>query len=345
MNSCQADKNFWQKLAKPIYALAPMAGVTDSAFRQICKQFGADVVYSEMISATAIVYNSKKTIELMRFAKKERPFVVQLFGSKPEHFAAAVKKIIPPSPFNPPDPLYQGGTFKGGIDGIDINFGCPVKKVLKQGAGAVLMNDLKLAREIVEAVLANTDLPVSVKCRSRVGQVTAIDFLKTIKDLPVAAVMIHGRSLAQGHSGSVDGKIIKQARKYFKGVILANGGVKDKKTAVELLKFSSADGLGIGQGALGKPWVFSQLTAHNSQLITKKLIFDTALKHAKLAEKLKDRQGIIEMRKQLCWYVSGLPGASELRRELVRVESLDEIKEIFNNQDTRYNNQTKFNNQ
>ena len=140
-------------MKKPIYALAPMAGVTDSAFRQICKQFGADVVYSEMISTTAIVYNSKKTLALMKFDKKERPYVVQLFGAKPEHFARAARivaeKIKP--------------------DGIDINFGCPVKKVQKQGAGAVLMNNSKLAREIVEATINNTKLPVSIKIRSRVG--------------------------------------------------------------------------------------------------------------------------------------------------------------------------------
>ncbi len=309
----QAGENFWRRLKKTIYALAPLAGVTDSAFRQICKSFGADVVYSEMISATALVYDSKKTLELMRFDKKERPFVVQLFGAKPEHFAVAAKiveKKIKP-------------------DGIDINFGCPVKKVAKQGAGAVLMNDLKLSRQVVKAVIDSTKLPVSVKCRARVGQTTVLDFLKNIKDLPVAAVMIHGRSLAQGHSGQVDGKIIKVARKYFKGVILANGGVKDKKTAEELLKISGADGLGIGQGALGKPWLFSQLAARSSQPITQDFIFKTALRHAKLAGKLKGKQGIIEMRKHLCWYVTGLNNASELRKKLVGVERLDDIKKLL----------------
>ncbi|MFH1583178.1 MAG: tRNA-dihydrouridine synthase [Candidatus Falkowbacteria bacterium] len=306
-------KNFWRELNKPIYALAPMAGVTDSAFRQICKRFGADMVYSEMISATAIVYNSKKTLELMQFDKKERPYVIQLFGSKPEHFATAAKiveKEIKP-------------------DGLDINFGCPVKKVARQGAGAELMNNLKLSREIIKAVLANTDLPVSVKCRSRVGQTTVLDFLKIIKDLPVAAIMIHGRSLAQAHAGEINFKIIKQAREFFNGIILANGGVKDKISAEEMLNKTGADGVGIGQGALGKPWIFSQLAARNSQLISKKLIFETAIKHAKLAEKLKGREGIIEMRKHLCWYVNGLSNASQLRQELVKAESLNDIRKIL----------------
>ena len=156
------SKNFWQKLAKPIYALAPMAGVTDSAFRQICKSFGADVVYSEMISAAAIVYDSKKTLELMKFNKKERPFVIQLFGSKPEHFAYAVKYI----------------TKKIKPDGIDINFGCAVKKIIKQGAGAALMDNSKLGRLIIKTVIDNTNLPVSIKVRSQVKQITVLNFLK-----------------------------------------------------------------------------------------------------------------------------------------------------------------------
>jgi len=305
-------------LNKPIYALAPMAGVTDSAFRQICKSFGASVVYSEMISATAIVYNSKKTLELMKFDKKERPFVIQLFGSKPEHFAQATKFVA--SKIKP--------------DGIDVNFGCPVKKVAKQGAGAELMNNLKLSRKIVEAVLANTNLPVSIKCRSQVGEVTVLDFLKAVKDLPIAAVMIHGRSLAQGHAGEVDWKIIEQARKYFSGVILANGGVKDKKTAEELLDATDADGIGIGQGALGRPWIFEEIKSSRPPLLKgDNEIFKIMLRHAKLAEKLKGREGIIEMRKHLCWYVNGLPKAGKLRQELVKVESINDIKRIIKYKD------------
>lgn len=305
--------NFWQELKKPIYALAPMAGVTDSAFRQICKSHGAAAVYSEMVSATAIFYNSQKTLALMRFNRKERPLVVQLFGSEPKHFAYAAEFI----------------TKKIKPDGLDINFGCPVKKVARQGAGAVLMNNLKLARQIVASVLANTNLPVSIKCRSRVGETTVLDFLKTIKNLPLAAIMIHGRGLSQGHSGEVDWQTIKQARQYFSGVILANGGVKDKVSAVELLKLSGADGVGIGQGALGRPWVFKEVKSRKLKVKSKEDIFKIALKHAELAYKLKGRQGIIKMRKHLCWYVSRLKNAGELRRELVKVETLADIKLSF----------------
>lgn len=313
MKKCQAGKNFWLKLNKPIYALAPMAGVTDSAFRQICKIYGADVVYSEMISATAIVYNSQKTLELMKFNKKERPYVIQLFGSKPEHFAAAAKFI----------------TKKIKPDGIDINFGCPVKKVAKQGAGAALMANLKLARQVIKATIDNTDLPVSLKIRAQVGKITALDFLKSLSGLDIKAVMIHGRTLEQGNSGPVNFKIIKEARKYFKGVILANGGVNNKKTAEELLIATDADGFSIGQGALGKPWIFEEIKSKKFEFKTEKDIFKIMLEHAELAKKLKGKQGIIEMRKHLCWYVNGMKNAGELRKELVKVKNIEDIKKIL----------------
>ena len=326
-------KNFWQKLKNrhwPIYALAPMAGVADSAFRQICKSFGADLVYSEMASAAALVYNPKKTLELLKFSKIERPYVVQLFGSNPEHFAQAVKVIE-----NKIKP-----------DGIDINFGCPVKKVARQGAGAILINDWILSRAIIEAVINNTNLPVSIKIRSRVGATTALDFLKNLADLDIEAVMIHGRSMAQGQSGEVDWKIIKQARPLVKGVLLANGGVKDQVSAEELLRKTGADGVGIGQGALGKPWIFEQLEIKNyppsprlrrtsqsrikgGEEKTEKEILRIMLRHAKLIERLKGRQGIIEMRKHLCWYVSGWPNAGVLRERLVKAKSLADVKKIL----------------
>jgi nifR3 family TIM-barrel protein len=314
------SKIFWESLAKPIYALAPMAGAADSAFRQICKDFGADVVYSEMASATALVYNPKQTLEILKFSKIERPFVVQLFGSVPKHFAYAARLIerkIKP-------------------DGIDINFGCPVKKVLKQGAGAVLMNNLKLARDIIKSVIENTKSPVSIKTRSRVGEIDVLRFLDYMRDLDIKAVMIHGRTLAQGFSGEVDWKIIKKARQYFGGIILANGGIMNANDAKNLLEKTGADGVGIGRGALGRPWIFKEIKSRDalqcvSTEVDKKFIFKIALKHAKLAYKLKGERGIKEMRKHLCWYVAGLPNASNLRKKFIRVESLEDIKKVLNN--------------
>jgi len=318
-------KNFWLQIKKPIYALAPMAGYTDSAFRQICQGFGADVVYSEMASATALVYSPKKTLEMLEFNKIERPYVAQLFGSEPKHFVQAVKKLV----FSIPD-------------GIDINFGCPVKKVAKQNAGAVLMNNLKLAREIIKSVVDSTELPVSIKTRSKVGEVDVLRFLDSINDLDIKAIMIHGRTLAQGFSGPVDWEIIRKAKDYFNGIILANGGIYSYDDAVKALDQTQTHGLGIARGALGRPWIFRSLKAQKNYEYAenKEKIFKVALKHAQLVEKLKGEQsrlgqkatasqGIIEMRKHLCWYVQGLPGARKLRQQLVKVKNLEEIKKIL----------------
>jgi len=304
--------NFWQKINKPFYCLAPIAGVSDSAFRQMCKLYGADVVYSEMASVNALSFAPEKTLEMLRFEESERPYVVQLFGSEEGNFENAVRiieKEIKP-------------------DGIDINFGCPVPKVAKQNAGAELAKDLVQSRKVVEAVVRTATVPVSVKIRKKVGEVDALQFLDNIKDLDVAAVMIHGRDLKQMHTGEVDADIIRQARNHFGGVIIANGGVKDEKSARELLVNSGADGLGIAQGAFGKPWLFRQLKIKNYELQIEE-IFEIASQHAELAFKLKGKTGILEMRKHLCWYVQGLPGARKIREEFVKVETLDDIKNII----------------
>jgi nifR3 family TIM-barrel protein len=329
-------KNFWKKLKKPIYALAPMAGVADSAFRQICKEFGADVVYSEMASAAALVYAPKKTLELIEFSKVERPFVAQLFGSSPAHFAYAAR-LLSGKKTHPLPPLKRGFI----PDGIDINFGCPVKKVQKQGAGAVLMNNLKLSREIIKSVIDNTDLPVSIKIRAGAGKVDALKFLDNVRDLNIVAVMIHGRTLKQGFAGEADFKIIKKARGFFGGIILANGGIgltpspsPSQERGVDwLLEKTGADGIGIARGALGRPWIFRMsellIYADNTDFTDKKNIFKIALKHAKLAEKLKGEIGIREMRKHLCWYVAGLPNARSLRQKLIEVNNMEDIEKIF----------------
>jgi len=313
--------NFWLKLKKqnqPILALAPMAGFTDSAFRQICKKYGADILYSEMASATALFYNQKvkknTTLELLKFDRaKEKYYVVQLFGANPEHFTVAARII----------------TEKIKPDGIDINFGCPVPKIIKQGAGSGLMKNLQNSRAVIKAVLENTDLPVSIKIRTQAGTVTAIQFLENISDLPVSAVMIHGRSLAQGFAGPADWKIIKEARKYFKGIILANGGINDLAGAKQALKETKAEGLGLARGILGRPWLFKEIKKDKLQNLKAKQIFKIALRHAELEMAQKGKRGIIEFRKHLVWYMQGMTGAAKLREKLVKVNSLLEIKKIL----------------
>ncbi|MFA6159939.1 MAG: tRNA-dihydrouridine synthase [Parcubacteria group bacterium] len=335
--------NFWLKTEHPILALAPMAGITDSAFRQICRRYGADVVYSEMASVSALFFKPQKTLELVKFNKIERPYVVQLFGKDPAHFAKAtriISQIVKP-------------------DGIDINFGCPAKKVFGHGSGCALMMQKELAREIISAVCENTKLPVSIKIRAGVKDATALEFVKSTADLPYSAIMIHGRTYEGGFSGSLDFKLVEKIKKMFPDkIVLANGGINSAEDGAKILQdHPLLDGLGIARGAWGKPWIFeeikeslchcehseaiSELNSQNSRLprssrfyrdslaMTNKQIKKIMLLHAKLIHKDKSQQGLFEIRKHMSWYVKGFPGASELRRKLVIAESLEEIKEIL----------------
>jgi tRNA-dihydrouridine synthase B len=294
-----------------------MAGFSDSAFRQICVSYDADVVYSEMASATALYYNQGQdspTLELLKFNKrKEKYYVVQLFGSNPEHFAVATRII----------------SEKIKPDGIDINFGCPVSKVIKQGAGSDLMKNLIKAKAVIKAVCDNTNLPVSIKIRTQSGNIEALEFLKNISDLPVAAVMIHGRTVTQGFTGEINYNLIKEARQIFPGIILANGGINNLFEAKRTLQLTGADGLGLARGILGRPWLFSEIKNNKKKDLKPSEIFKIALRHAKLTEKMKGPVGILELRKHLCWYVQGVKGASVYRSQLVKAESYQDIKKIF----------------
>ncbi len=308
------DYNFWNKIKPPILALAPMAGFSDAPFRQIVSSYGADVVYSEMASVTALFYNKKATLELLKFNKrKEKNYVVQLFGSSPEHFAVAtqiVTKEIKPN-------------------GIDINFGCPVGKVIKQGAGSDLMTDLVKAHAAIKAVCDNTDLPVSVKIRAKSGEVGALDFLKSISDLPVSAVMIHGRTVRQGFVGEIDFDLIKEARKYFKGIILANGGINSLADARKTLELTGADGLGLARGVLGRPWMFKEIKKNKEINLNTKSISKIILSHAKKFKKIKGERAMVDLRKHLCWYVQGVKNASQYRTKMVAVNNYKDVKNIF----------------
>lgn len=309
-----ADNNFWAQLPRPILAQAPLAGFTDSPFRQIVADFGAAVTYSEMISAAALFYNSSETYHLLKFVpKKEGKYVVQLFGAEPEHFAVAARLV----------------TEKIKPDGIDINFGCPVPKVTKQGAGAALMADLERSRAVIEAVLENTDLPVSIKIRSASGAVTALEFLDNLKDLPIAAVMIHGRTRKQGFSGPVSAAAISEARANFSGLVLANGGVNSLSEANKLLKASGADGLGLGRGSLGRPWLFREIIKQQEENWSWSEIAALMLKQGRLTEELKGTEAFPELRKQLCYYVLGVPDASSIRAEVVKINNYQDLVKIL----------------
>ncbi len=309
-------KNFWLKLKSPFLVLAPMAGFTNLVFRRICQNYGADVVYSEMASATALYYNKEeknKTLKLLKKYPKEKNYVVQLFGGNEKHFPLAVKII----------------SEKIKPDGIDINCGCPVSKVIKQKAGVDLMKEPKRAREIIKSVIDNTNLPVSIKIRSQAYNTKAFDFVKYLSDLDISALIIHGRSLGQGFSGPIDYRIISDIKKIFPGKVIANGGIYDLKDAQETLKKTDANGLALGRGALNRPWLFSEIKKQEQINLNKKQLFSLIIKHTKMVEKEYGEKGVIMLRKHLCYYMQNIAQASHYREKLVKVSNALEVKEIL----------------
>ncbi len=305
--------NFWQNIKQPILALAPMAGVTDGAFRQICSEFGADVVYTEMANVKALYYKPKKTLEMLRDKKRKSFLVVQLFGSEPEFFYRAIKLIEK----------------EVGPDGIDINFGCPAPKVIKTKAGAELFQDLDLSYEVIRASIEATKLPVSVKCRIRAGGVDVFDFWDRVGDLDIKAIMLHGRTFSQGFSGDIDCRAIRELKDKVKIPVLANGGIFSLEQAEKILKDTRVDGLGVARGAMGRPWIFEELKKNQDSNKTYKQIVATVLKQARITWELKGERGILEMRKHLCWYVQGFSGAKEIRQRLIRVKSVEDIRRVL----------------
>ncbi len=318
------NKFAWENLPQPILALAPMAGVTDSPFRQVCLEAGADVVYSEMISVTGLFHHSPKTERLFKFTSREHPLIIQVFGAVPEHFAYAAKYI----------------TEQVRPDGIDINFGCPVRDVIKTGAGSYLMKNLALAQEVLAAVRENTTLPVSVKTRTQVGEVTVLDFLDAVKNVPLQALMVHGRSFSQKFSGAINIELIKEAAKKFKGIVLANGNMNTPEQIQAVLSQTGCQGAGLARGVLGKPYLFTQTreflsTGHYTKPRFSEVV-QTIMKQAQLMQAEKGVHGIIEMRKHLGWYVHDFPGARNLRNQLYRCSTYKEIAEILLENSTRF---------
>jgi len=305
--------NFWEQFDKNILALAPMAGITDSAFRQICASFGANVFYSEMASVDALFYAPQKTIEMLYFTEFERPYIIQLFGTKPKYFEKAVQ--ILDKKLNP--------------DGYDINFGCPVKKIIKQGAGAALMADLVKSKEVVKSVLSSTNKPLSLKTRTVSGEVDIQSFLENIANLNISAVMIHGRTFKQGFSGDIDFSVIQKIKENFSGKVLANGGINSLDDKICMLKNTGADGVGLARGVLGKPWLFEEIKKNMTIKKSKEEIFAIALKQAKIMHSIKGKRAISELKKHLAWYMHGLDGASELRLKAVSVKTFEDIENLL----------------
>lgn len=305
-----------------------MEGYTDTVFRQLAKRHGADIVYTEFISADAIAHGTAPVLKKLDFDLAEQPVICQIFGRDREAFRVAVKIIE-----------------QRGFAGVDINCGCPARKVVGTGAGVALLRDPQYLRSLVETVVESTSLPVSLKVRTSIRQerkevapgiqvrFTALDLVEAIKGLPVQALMVHGRSFEAGHSGEIDVDMIREVKKQFGGVILANGGINSPEDAKNMLDRTGADGVGIARGAVGQPWIFRQIKEYletsTYRSATPDEIKAAILTHAEMTVKTFGERGLIDLRKHLAGYVKDFPGAAEMRTKLVRVSSIEDIKKAL----------------
>ena len=284
--------------------LAPMAGITDLPFRLICKEFGPGLVFTEMISSKGIYYNDEKTLKLMNTKNEKRPIAIQIFGSDVETMQYATKFVS----------KYA--------DIIDINVGCPAPKVVKNGDGSKLLLKLDLLGEIVETVVKNSNnVPVSVKIRKGWDEknIVAIEAAKIIEAAGASMLTIHGRTREEYYSGCVDLDIIKKVKESVKIPVIGNGDIVDEKTAVKMFEYTGVDGIMIGRGALGNPWIFEKIifyleTGEYKNNITNTERLNLILKHLNLLiEEKGEKVAVKEMRKHIGWYIKNLKNSSKIR--------------------------------
>lgn len=302
------------------YILGPMAGVTDLPFRLLCKEQGAGLLCMEMISAKGILYNNKNTESLLQIHPDEVPVSLQLFGSDPK-IVSEMAKRIEERPFSI----------------LDINMGCPVPKVVRNGEGSALMKNPKLVYELVNAVVKAIEKPVTVKIRKGFDDtsVNAVEIAKIIEEAGASAVAVHGRTREQYYSGKADWDIIRQVKEAVHIPVIGNGDVTSGERAIAMREQTGCDGVMIARGAQGNPWIFSELISYEKHGClpprpTVDEIRETMLRHARLQIEYKgDYTAIREMRKHVAWYTKGLHGAARLREEINKVESYEELEKIL----------------
>lgn len=287
--------------------LAPMAGVTDIIFRGICKKMGCGLVYTEMISAKALYYGSEKTEELLKVSPKEAPVAVQIFGSEPLVMAKACDY------FND----------NKNICLIDINMGCPAPKIVKNGDGSALMNNPKLAYEIVKAVKEVSNKPVTVKFRKGFdhNNINAVDFAKVIEAAGADAIAVHGRTREQMYEGKADWDIIRQVKEAVNIPVIGNGDVFSAEDAISITRETGCDGIMIARGAQGNPWIFKQigeaLNGKQVELPTGEEKIEVAIDHFKQAlEYYGENKAVREMRKHIAWYLKGIRNSNDIKNKI-----------------------------
>ena len=302
---------------KDMLVLAPMAGVTDLAFRAICAEYGANYAVTEMVSAKAVCFGDKKTAALARLYEGETA-AIQIFGSEPYYMAKAAESLLQYHPV-----------------AIDINMGCPVPKCVKSGEGSALMKSPTLCGEIVAAVKAAVDVPVTVKMRTGFDSAhkNAVEVAKRVEEAGASLICVHGRTREQMYTGKAEMETIKAVKEAVRVPVIANGDVTDGDSAKKMLAATSCDGIAIGRGSLGRPWVFAEVAAalKGEEYVppTDAEKYRTLCKHISVMSEIKgERVATLEARKHLAWYTKGLPGSAAVRRQANTVTTLEQAIEV-----------------
>ena len=302
--------------------LAPMAGVTDAAFRRLCRQQGAALTCTEMVSARALVYRAKKTEALLWCPPEDHPVAAQIFGHEPEIMAEAAPMALALS----------------GADILDINMGCPVGKVIRSGDGSALMRDVVLAGKIIEAVVRAVDVPVTVKFRKGWdgGYVNAVEFARVCESSGASAIAVHGRTRAQMYTGKADWDIIRDVKRAVSIPVFANGDIFSGADAEHILRYTGCDFAMVGRGCFGDPWLFARANAAvngepEPPLPPLAERMDAALEQIRFSAGQKgERLACLEARSQFAWYLRGVPHAGPYKQEIVHVSSMEELEHIVN---------------
>lgn len=299
--------------------LAPMAGVADRAFREVCVGYGAAFVISEMVSSKGIIMTDRKSRELLVLSEKERPAAVQIFGDDPKIMAESAKKCLE---FRP--------------QAIDINMGCPAPKISGNGAGSALLKNPELAGRIIKAVSSAVDIPVTVKIR--IGwdseHINAVEMAKIAQENGAKALTVHGRTRTQMYAPPVYKDVIAKVKKAVSIPVIANGDITDGESAAKMIEDTDCDMVMVGRGALGRPWVFSQIEAflkHEAILpeppVSERML--VMLRHVKLICEYKgERVAMLEARKHAAWYMKGIRGAANYRREIGSLETYSQLEAL-----------------
>ena len=306
--------------------LAPMAGVTDKAFRLITKPFGPALMYTEMVSGKGLLYKNKRTEVLLEVLNFEKPTAAQIFGHEPEVMSEIAERSL-----------------EFGADMIDINMGCPAPKIVNNGDGSALMKNPELAGKIISAVRKSVNCPMSVKFRMGWDDdsINAVEFAKTAENNGADAITIHGRTRAQFYSGKANLEIIKKVKEAVKIPVIGNGDVHDGKSAKYMLDYTGCDGIMIGRAAQGNPWLFSSVlhylkTGDELAPPTLEERSDIAEKHLRLLVKFKgEHRGVLEGRKHMAWYFKGLCGGAKLRNLIIQCDTLEQMLDLISYENLR----------